>query len=249
MAHRQQSRQELGPVVVPIEYAPGTPHPVYDPDCRRCSRLAVFRDQVRERHPAYACRPVPSFGPLSAPLLIVGLAPGMHGANATNRPFTGDGAGPLLYGTLGQLGLAEREPAVGVGDPPDSIRPDDGMRMLDCRICNAVKCLPPDNKPQTAEVRECNAYLRTELAAMPRLAVVLALGTVAHGAVLQALGRKLSSARFAHGARHVLDNLVMYDSYHCSRYNQNTGRLTPQMFHEVFARAATEAAGQPGGAA
>ena len=226
---------------VPAQHAPGTRDPVYDPDCRRCSRLAEFRDQVRERHPRYACLPVPSFGPRSASMLVVGLAPGMHGANASNRPFTGDGAGPLLYGTLTALGLAERQPAVRIDDAPASITYDDGLRMLDCRICNAVKCLPPDNKPSPAEVRECNAYLRAELASMPRLAVVLALGTVAHAAVLQALGRRVSSARFAHGARHELDTLVLYDSYHCSRYNQNTGRLTAAMFRDVFERAAREA--------
>lgn len=216
---------------------------VYDPDCRRCSRLADFRDGVRARHPDYACLPVPSFGPLSARLLVVGLAPGLHGANASNRPFTGDGAGPLLYGTLGALGLARREPPVGLHDAPASIRADDGMRMLDCRICNSVKCLPPDNKPLPAEVRECNAYLRAELAAMPRLKVVLALGTVAHAAVLRALRLKGSAAAFAHGARHELAALCLYDSYHCSRYNQNTGRLTAAMFHDVFARAAAEARG------
>ena len=214
---------------------------VYDPDCRRCPRLAEFRDQVRERHPHYACLPVPSFGPASARLLVVGLAPGLHGANASNRPFTGDGAGPLLYGTLAGLGLSSREPPVRIDDAPSSITAGDGMRMLDCRICNSVKCLPPGNKPVPAEVRECNAYLRAELQAMPRLAVVLALGTVAHGAVLQALGRKVSSARFAHGARHDLGELRLYDSYHCSRYNQNTGRLTAAMFRDVFERAAAEA--------
>ncbi len=185
---------------------------------------------------------MPSFGPRDARLLVVGLAPGLHGANATNRPFTGDGAGPLLYGTLARLGLAAREPAVQVGDAAASIRAADGMRLLDCRICNAVKCLPPANKPNPAEIRECNAYLRAELAAMPRLRVVLALGTVAHGAVLRALGYKASAARFGHGARHALDGPVLYDSYHCSRYNQNTGRLTAEMFHAVLARAAAEAA-------
>ncbi len=216
---------------------------VYDPDCRRCPRLAEFRDQVRERHPHYACLPVPSFGPASARLLVVGLAPGLHGANASNRPFTGDGAGPLLYGTLARLGLGSRQPPVRIDDAPASITAGDGMRMLDCRISNCVKCLPPDNKPQPVEVRTCNAYLRAELSAMPELAVVVALGTVAHGAVLRALGLKQASARFAHGARHELGELVLYDSYHCSRYNQNTGRLTPAMFHEVFARAAAEAGG------
>ncbi len=216
--------------------------PVYDPHCRLCTRLADFRDTVHLRHPDYACLPVPSFGPLSARMLVVGLAPGMHGANASNRPFTGDGAGPLLYATLGDLGLARRQPAVRAGDAPASIRADDGMGMLDCRICNAVKCLPPDNKPLPAEVRQCNAYLRAELAAMPRLEVVVALGRVAHAALLQALGCRAAQAPFAHGARHRVGALVLYDSYHCSRYNQNTGRLTEAMFREVFARAAADCA-------
>ena len=182
---------------------------------------------------------------MTAPLLVVGLAPGMHGANATNRPFTGDGAGPLLYGTLTELGLARRTPAVGISDHPSSIKADDGLELLDCRICNSVKCLPPDNKPLPAEVRTCNAYLQAELAAMPRLKVIVALGTVGHGAVLMALGLKPSAARFAHGARHALGGIILYDSYHCSRYNQNTRRLTPAMFRAVFAQAASEAgAGQ-----
>ena len=221
---------------------------LYDPHCRRCARLAEFRDAVKSAHPQYACLPVPSFGPLGAPLLIVGLAPGLHGANASARPFTGDGAGPLLYATLGALGLAQRTPPVAAGDAPSSIRADDGMRLVGCRIANAVKCLPPQNKPTPDEVRGCNAYLRAELAAAPR--VVLALGLVAHGAVLRALGLKASAARFAHGARHALDTAlgtaVLYDSYHCSRYNQNTGRLTAAMLHDVFERAAAEARGQGG---
>ncbi len=233
-------------MIVPEKRFLASDHPVYDPDCRRCARLAGFRDQVRERHPRYACLPVPSFGPLSARLLVLGLAPGLHGANASNRPFTGDGAGPLLYATLGGLGLAVRQPPVRAGDPPASITADDGMRMLDCRIANAVKCLPPGNKPLPAEVRQCNDYLRAELAAMPALAVVLALGRVAHDAVLLALGARRSAAPFAHGARHVLGDRVLYDSYHCSRYNQNTGRLTEAMFREVFARACAEAVA-PGG--
>ncbi len=228
-------------MIVPEKRFLASDHPVYDSDCRRCARLADLRDQVRERHPRYACLPVPSFGPLSARLLVLGLAPGLHGANASNRPFTGDGAGPLLYATLGGLGLAVRQPPVRAVDPPASITADDGMRMVDCRIANAVKCLPPGNKPLPAEVRQCNAYLRAELAAMPALAVVLALGRVAHDAVLLALGARRSAAPFAHGARHPLGELVLYDSYHCSRYNQNTGRLTEAMFREVFARACAEA--------
>ncbi len=214
---------------------------LYDPHCRRCARLAEFRDAVKTAHPHYACLPVPSFGPLDAPLLVVGLAPGLHGANASARPFTGDGAGPLLYATLTALGLAQRTPPVAASDAPSSIRADDGMRLVGCRITNAVKCLPPQNKPTPDEVRRCNAYLRAELDAASR--VVLALGLVAHGAVLRALGLKQSAARFAHGARHALGEVVLYDSYHCSRYNQNTGRLSAAMLHEVFERAAREARG------
>lgn len=174
-------------------------------------------------------------------MLVVGLAPGLHGANASNRPFTGDGAGPLLYGTLSELGLARRDPPVRVDDSPASITAGDGLVLQDCRICNSVKCLPPDNKPLPAEVRACNGFVQAELAAMPRLKVVVALGTVAHGAVLMALGRKRGAAAFAHGARHELGGLTLFDSYHCSRYNQNTGRLTPAMFRSVFAQAAHEA--------
>lgn len=215
---------------------------MYDPHCRRCERLAEFRDQVRAAHPGYFCAPVPSFGPLSAPLLIVGLAPGMHGANASGRPFTGDGAGPLLYGTLHDLGLARRDPPVRIADHPSTLRADDGLELVDCRIANSVKCLPPENRPLPVEVRNCNAYLVPEMAAMPG-AVLLALGAVAHGAVLRALGRRAADATFAHGARHELGGRVLYDSYHCSRYNQNTGRLTPAMFRDVIARAAAEAQG------
>lgn len=214
---------------------------MYDPHCRRCPRLAEFRDQVRAQYPDYACLPVPSLGPIEAPLLIVGLAPGLHGANASNRPFTGDGAGPLLYGTLTELGLARRSPPVAVSDPPGSIRADDGMTLVDCRICNSVKCLPPQNKPLPVEVRTCNAYLVAEIEAMRSLKVIIALGAVAHGAVLRALGHPLGAARFGHGARHMLGAHVLHDSYHCSRYNQNTGRLTPAMFRAVFERAAAEA--------
>ncbi|WP_233224639.1 uracil-DNA glycosylase [Thiomonas sp. X19] len=221
--------------------AVGSKVSVYDAHCRRCSRLADFRDAVHARHPGYTCLPVPSFGPLSASMLVVGLAPGLHGANASNRPFTGDGAGPLLYGTLTELGLARREPQVAITDHPSSITAGDGLALLNCRICNSVKCLPPDNKPLPAEVRACNPYLVAEIQAMPQLKVIVALGTVGHGAVLMALGLKASAARFAHGARHGLRGIALYDSYHCSRYNQNTGRLTPAMFRAVFSEASREA--------
>jgi uracil-DNA glycosylase family 4 len=194
-------------------------------DCPRCPRLASFRAENRARFADWHNAPVPSFGPLDAPLLIVGLAPGLRGANRTGRPFTGDWAGELLYATLLRCGLAE-----GCYEA----RPDDGLRLTRARICNAVRCVPPENKPTPAEIAACNPFLKGELAAMPRLRAVLALGGVAHGAVLRALGRPASSARFAHGARHRLDGFVLADSYHCSRYNTNTGRLTEAMFHAVF---------------
>jgi uracil-DNA glycosylase len=201
----------------------------FDPVCRRCSRLAAFLDTVRLEHPGYFCRPVPSFGPLDARVLIVGLAPGKHGANRTGRPFTGDHAGILLYQTLHKFGLASR---------PVSSAADDDLELLDARITNAVKCLPPANKPLPQEISACNDYLRAELQQMPRARVILALGAVAHAAVLRAGGLTLSAHRFAHAAEHALDNdRVLLDSYHCSRYNTQTRRLTTSMFEEVVGRA------------
>jgi uracil-DNA glycosylase len=201
----------------------------FDPVCRRCSRLAAFLDAVRLEHPGYFCRPVPSFGPIDARLLIVGLAPGKHGANRSGRPFTGDHAGILLYQTLHKFGLASR---------PVSGAADDGLELLDARITNAVKCLPPANKPLPQEIRACNEYLRAELEQMPRARVVLALGAVAHAAVLRASGLALSAHRFAHAAEHALGNgRVLLDSYHCSRYNTQTRRLTTPMFEGVIGRA------------
>ena len=199
----------------------------FDPHCRRCARLARFLDEVRAGHPGYHAAPVPSFGPADAGLLIVGLAPGMHGANATGRPFTGDYAGILLYATLHQYGFASA---------PDSERADDGLELYDCRITNAVKCLPPQNRPTTAEIRECNGYLATEIAAV-RPRVILALGKVAHDAVLRTRGLALARHAFGHAAEHRLDDdTLLVDSYHCSRYNTQTGRLTPEMFRRLFAR-------------
>ncbi|MCB1874710.1 MAG: uracil-DNA glycosylase [Chromatiales bacterium] len=201
----------------------------FDPDCRRCPRLAGFLDEVHEKHPDYFCRPVPSFGPLSARLLIVGLAPGMHGANASGRPFTGDYAGILLYQTLYEHGFA---------NCPVSEHANDGLRLLDARITNAVRCLPPQNKPSGDEVKRCNPYLRAELDGLIPGSVVLALGLVAHRAVLSALGLKQAAYRFGHGAEHALpDSSTLLDSYHCSRYNTQTRRLTAAMFSDVFARA------------
>ena len=201
----------------------------FDPDCRRCRRLAAFMDGVSRLQPGYHCRPVAPFGSARPRLLIVGLAPGMHGANRTGRPFTGDHAGILLYRTLYAHDFATRA---------ESIAHDDGLKLRDCRITNAVKCLPPANKPLPAEVRECNAYLTAELEALPRRALVLALGAIAHGAVLRAWNLRPGRARFAHGALHELpDGRRLLDSYHCSRYNTQTRRLTPAMFDALFARA------------
>jgi uracil-DNA glycosylase len=201
----------------------------FDPDCSECPRLATFLDQVAVRNPGYFCRPVPSFGDPDARLLIVGLAPGMHGANRTGRPFTGDFAGVLLYQTLFELGLT---------DAAGSVSAEDGLKMNGCRITNAVRCLPPENKPTTDEVKRCNAFLAHELALVPTDGVVLALGKIAHDAVLRACGLKLSALKFAHAAEHQLPSgSTLVDSYHCSRYNQNTKRLTVEMFQTVMSRA------------
>ncbi len=198
--------------------------------CRACPRLAGFLDEVRVKQPGYHALPVASFGDAQARLLIVGLAPGMHGANRTGRPFTGDYAGDLLYSTLHQYGFATHpQPLDANGNANVQ------LTLQDCRITNAVRCLPPQNKPEPSEVRECNGYLQNELASLPQGAAVLALGTVAHGAVLRALGLRAKDFAFAHNARHAMPNgLVLYDSYHCSRYNTNTKRLTVAMFHAVF---------------
>jgi uracil-DNA glycosylase family 4 len=201
---------------------------IFDRDCRDCPRLAGFLDEVNARYPDYYCRPVPPFGDASARLLIVGLAPGMHGANRTGRPFTGDHAGILLYETLHKFGFSSA--AV-------SLSADDGLALLDCRITNAVKCLPPDNKPVGAEINTCNRFLANELATLVPDSVVLALGGIAHRAVVKARGLRQAEHKFAHAADHDLGGLYMLDSYHCSRYNTNTGRLTPVMFEAVFARA------------
>lgn len=195
-------------------------------DCTACPRLAGFLAEVRTRQPGYHARPVLPFGDPQARLLVVGLAPGMHGANRTGRPFTGDYAGILLYATLHEFGFATR---------PESVAASDGLRLTDCRITNAVKCLPPENKPLPAEIRRCNDYLAGELAAASGLRVILALGLVAHKAVLMASGLPQAALAFAHGARHVLpDGRVLFDSYHCSRYNTQTRRLTDAGFRDVF---------------
>ncbi len=199
---------------------------VFDADCVQCPRLATFLAGVRNSHPTYYARPVPLFGDANAGLLIVGLAPGMHGANRTGRPFTGDHAGILLYETLYKYGYANQ---VGSADPHD------GLVLSGCRVTNAVKCLPPANKPNTDEIKRCNQYLSAELASYPPRAV-LALGRIAHDAILMALGLKANGHRFGHHAVHDLPNgLRLYDSYHCSRYNTQTRRLTTEMFEAVFA--------------
>ncbi len=198
----------------------------FDPNCRRCPRLAQFLTTVHSQHPDYHCRPVAPFGEADPQLLIVGLAPGMHGANRTGRPFTGDHAGILLYQTLHRFGFASA---------PESLHRDDGLTLMGCRITNAVKCLPPENKPTGQEVVQCNPFLQAEIAALRPGATILALGNVAHGAVVRALGEKLSAHRFAHGAWHTLGGGVqLVDSYHCSRYNTQTRRLTEPMFEAVF---------------
>jgi len=204
------------------------PATIFDRDCRACSRLAEFLDEVNGRYPDYYCRPVPPFGASDARFLIVGLAPGMHGANATGRPFTGDHAGILLYQMLHKYGFGSRD---------HSESADDDLELIDCRITNAVKCLPPDNKPIGAEINTCNAFLANELAALPADAVVLALGGIAHRAIVKAMGLRQADFKFGHAALHDLGAFRVLDSYHCSRYNTNTRRLTEAMFDAVFAEA------------
>jgi len=199
---------------------------VFDPDCRLCSRLAEFLTAVKAKHPDYHAGPVSAFGDEHARLLIVGLAPGMHGANATGRPFTGDYAGILLYQTLFDFGFSNQPKAESLTD---------GLTLNNCRITNAVKCLPPENKPVNQEIKQCNSFLAAELKSLPEQAVILALGTIAHQAVLKAYGLKLNFARFGHNKIHVLPGgNTLVDSYHSSRYNVQTGRLTQAMFADVF---------------
>ena len=201
----------------------------FDINCQRCPRLADFLKQVRKDHPGYHAKPVEPFGLAKPKLLVVGLAPGMHGANATGRPFTGDYAGILLYETLHKYGFSNK---------PESVSRDDGLKLKACRITNAVKCLPPENKPTTQEINVCNDFLRVELKELGSKLVIIALGTIAHKAVLRALDLKQSEYKFAHGAVHELPTgHTLIDSYHCSRYNTSTKRLTPAMFHDVFRQA------------
>jgi uracil-DNA glycosylase family 4 len=197
------------------------------PDCRLCPRLAAFRDENRLTYPDFANAPVESFGDADAHLMIVGLAPGLKGANRTGRPFTGDYAGDLLYETLRDLGLSRGVYAK---------RPDDGLTLTNCAIVNAVRCVPPENKPTPEEIGNCRRFLKPAIEALPRLQTIIALGRIAHESVLRALGRRVAAHPFAHGARHDLGEGApkLFDSYHCSRYNTNTGVLTPAMFREVF---------------
>ena len=195
------------------------------PNCPICPRLVDFRNNARASWPDWHNAPVASFGPETARLLIVGLAPGLKGANRTGRPFTGDYAGDLLYSTLLKFGFAKGEFLA---------RPDDSLELIDCRITNAVRCVPPENKPTPAEISACRPFLINTLETMPALRAILTLGKISHDSVLRALGVRLAAHPFVHGARHNIGPLAVFDSYHCSRYNTNTGVLTTQMFEDVF---------------
>ena len=204
----------------------------YDPNCTRCPRLASFLAEAHRKYPTYWCRPVPSFGAAAPRIVLVGLAPGLHGANRTARPFTGDYAGVLLYETLHALGLATQ---------PTSVSADDPLKLVNARIVNSVKCVPPENKPLPDEIRRCNDFLRAEIERLKSARVYVALGRIAHDAALTALDQKRSKFVFGHAAEHVLDvrdeTRHLIDSYHCSRYNTQTRRLTAQMFKAVLQRA------------
>jgi uracil-DNA glycosylase family 4 len=197
-----------------------------DHNCQICPRLATFRAENREKFPDKFNAPVPSFGPINAELLIVGLAPGLKGANFTGRPFTGDFAGDLLYSTLLKYKFA-----TGTYDA----RPDDGLELVNCRITNAVRCLPPENKPIGAEINNCRPFLVSQFEEMPNLKIILALGLVAHNTILKTCDEKISAHKFVHNSQHQMQNgLTLIDSYHCSKYNTSTKRLTEPMFHDVF---------------
>jgi uracil-DNA glycosylase family 4 len=216
--------------VEPVTISTTSPSPLpLEPDqnCPLCPRLAAFRAETRARQPSWHNAPVSSFGDPNARVLIVGLAPGMQGANRTGRPFTGDYAGDLLYATLLEYGFARGK---------YEARPDDGLTLVDCRISNAVRCVPPQNKPLPAEINTCRPFLAATMATMPKVTAIVMLGRIAHDTTLKALGLKAAAAPFAHGAVHKAGNIRLYDSYHCSRYNTNTGVLTPKMFRDVFAR-------------
>ena len=198
-----------------------------DRDCALCPRLEAFRREWRRREPNWFNAPVPSFGPHTARLLIVGLAPGLQGANRTGRPFTGDHAGLLLHDTLSRFGFARGTYAA---------RPDDGLELVDARIANAVRCVPPENKPTGAEITTCRGFLKSTIAEMPELCAIVTLGRIAHDTAAAALEVRRSQVPFAHGASHGIGGVRLFDSYHCSRYNTNTGVLTTEMFRGVFAQ-------------
>lgn len=196
-------------------------------DCPLCPRLVEYREENRARWPDWHNAPVPSFGMERPGLLIVGLAPGVKGANRTGRPFTGDYAGDLLYATLSKFGFS---------DGVFAARPDDGLKLVDARVTNAVRCVPPQNKPEPVEIRTCRLFLDAELAALSPGAAIVALGKIAHDSVVRALGARLAATPFSHGGEHAIGGLRLFDSYHCSRYNTNTGVLTTEMFEAVFAK-------------
>jgi len=204
----------------------------YDSNCKDCERLNSFLIQVKNKNPDYFCKPVPPVGEEKTPFLIVGLAPGMHGANKTGRPFTGDYAGILLFKTLYKFGFSNSEKSESLSD---------NLILNNCRITNAVKCLPPDNKPNNIEIKNCNKFLKSEIIELDKGSILLALGLIAHNAILMALNLTKKEYKFSHGSRHKLpNNIIMFDSYHCSRYNTQTKRLTEKMFQEVFLLIKTE---------
>lgn len=228
--HRVQSRQTANACAPADDGLWPSDGVIFDRKCTACPRLAAYLAEGKRRYPHYYCAPVAPFGDRNARLIIVGLAPGFHGANATGRPFTGDYAGILLYRTLYRYGFSNKPESTGCGD---------GLELRDCRISNSVKCAPPANKPTPAEIRTCNRFLAAELEREPPGRILLALGAIAHSAALRALKLKQADYPFAHGAEHRLPNgHLLIDSYHCSRYNTQTGRLTESMFEAVFARAA-----------
>ena len=228
-AERARARAESADVGKRPDVAAFPKDETYDPGCTRCPRLASFLAESHAKYPSYWCRPVASFGATAPKIILVGLAPGMQGANRTARPFTGDYAGVLLYQTLYELGLATQ---------PTSVSYDDPLKLINLRIINAVKCVPPENKPLPDEIRTCNQYLRTEIAKLTSARVYVALGRIAHDAFLSAMDLKRSRFTFGHAAEHVLDETHhLIDSYHCSRYNTQTRRLTPEMFKAVLSRA------------
>ena len=222
---RQGTGQRTGQATTPAHFAGPATEP--DRNCPLCPRLAEFRATSRAKEPSWFNAPVPSFGDPNGRLLIVGLAPGLQGANRTGRPFTGDYAGDLLYSTLLDYGFASGK---------YEARPNDGLTLVDCRISNAVRCVPPQNKPLPAEINTCRQFLAANIAVMPNLRAIVPLGRIAHDTLLKTLKLRSATAPFGHGAVHQVGDLKIYDSYHCSRYNTNTGVLTPEMFRAVFAK-------------